>query len=89
MAWQQWDPDTRSLFRQTVIQDQSEMWRDKDTVDKNFIRGMFDYGFVRSRISSPVRVEARNRFFEELDIEPVDFDWKSWRIYMGYDEDSD
>jgi hypothetical protein len=89
MAYQRWNPATRTLFRQVAIEEFPETWTGMDQVQKNFTRGMFDYGFVRGNISSPVRVEARNRFFDELDIDPADFDWNAWRRYMGYDEDTD
>jgi hypothetical protein len=89
MAWQRWNPATRTLFRRVTIEENREEWNDKTDVEKNFTRGLFDYGFVRARISSPVRIEARNLYFDEMDIDPADFDWNAWRRYMGYDEDSD
>ena len=89
MAYQRWNLETRSLFRQVTIEQHNETWTNMDTVEKNYVRGLFNYGFVRGKISSPVRVEARNVFFDEMDIDPADFDWNAWRRYMGYDEDSD
>ena len=89
MAFQRWKPNTRQLFRETTIEEFPEVWTGMDQTQKNFVRGMFDYGFVNKKASSPVRVEARNRYFDELDIDPADFDWNAWRRYMGYDEDTD
>lgn len=89
MAFQRWNPETRTLFRRVTIEDYNEQWTEMDIVKKNFVRGLFDYGFVRRNISKAVRMETRQMFFEEMDIDPEDFDWHAWRRYMGYDEDSD
>lgn len=89
MAYQRWNLESRRVFRQVTIEDNNETWTDMDQTQKNFVRGLFDYGFVRTKISSAVRLAARDYYFDEMDIDPADFDWAAWRRYMGYDEDTD
>lgn len=89
MAFQRWDPETRRVFRRVTIEDYNGIWTGMSDVEKNRVKGLFDYGFVRKRLSSPVRLAARDMFFDEMNIDPHDFDWNAWRRYMGYDEDTD
>lgn len=88
MAFNNWDSETRGLFRRVTSESDPETWQELDSTDKDFVRFMFDLGFVNERVSTPVRVESRNRYFDEMGMDPADFDWNAWRRYMGYSDDS-
>lgn len=87
MSWKKWNADTRGLFSQEASDAYPDRWSEMRTSDKNFSRFMFDLGWVNQRVSSAVRMEARNAFYNEFDIDPSDFDWTAWRLYMGYDSE--
>jgi hypothetical protein len=89
VAWKSWNADTRGLFHRESEQLNPERWSEMSTSDKNYARFVFDVGFVNQRVPSPARMEGRNAFFNEMDIDPAEFDWTAWRIYMGYSDDSD
>ena len=89
MAYSHWDSETRGIFRRVAAQQDPDMWRGMDQDERNYARYVFDLAFVNTRVNTAVRMAARDEFWFHMAMEPDEFNWKAWRVYMGYDTEEE
>lgn len=91
MAREDWDVPAQDIFDDAL--DNSDVYNIASGIpilgDLELFRAesFFEVGWLENGRWLPSEIHAfREAFFDMLGIDEQDFDWQSWREYMGYDD---